>query len=289
MDLNDSIVEVGRNGKTRKLYAATCDCCGKSRGYVRKEAAELLCRSCSMRKINIRKQQARLDEKGIIGNAEDYEWRYPPSGKIAAIRLWCSVCGKDRGYCIPQNAGPLCNSCASKLDMISRDWVGAQHPGWRGGLPLCVSCGDILSKKDSASGLCRRCYLHSVTTENSRRRSYVQAFRTRKWYLRWRKEILARDENTCQFTGMGGDSVRLVVHHHTVSFHDMVMEAASVYGEENTEKISQHLAQQHTLDIGITVEATYHLTVLHSKMNASILNKNATPSKTSTAMTTAFP
>lgn len=265
IDLNDWKWRQGKNRRI-KVYAAVCDDCGGSRGYVKKELADKFCRSCSHRKTIIAKQQASLDARGVLGNAADYVWRYPPSGKIAACRLWCSDCGKDRGYCIPQNAGRWCKSCSARRMLLSRNWVGVKHPGWRGGYPTCFSCGTELSNKNSTTRLCRACWLREVKGENSRKRTFVQTFRTHKWYLRWRKQVLVRDQYTCQYTGVTQTTASLVVHHLNKYFQDMVMDAVTYLGSNNVSRISDYLKQLHTLDIGITVEAKYHLTVLHSNI-----------------------
>lgn len=47
INLNDFIVKIKNNGKTKKKFKATCDKCGKDRGYINKNDATLLCRACS--------------------------------------------------------------------------------------------------------------------------------------------------------------------------------------------------------------------------------------------------
>ena len=111
--------------------------------------------------------------------------------------------------------------------------VGSNHWNWKGGLS----------------------YLHDI-------------IRNRDEYKQWRFNVMERDNFTCQFTG----EKRNLQVHHLFELADIVQEARDIFGDisdDNREDMLQYILSKHTLDIGVTVNKDYHMSVIHDKKDRS--------------------
>ena len=109
IDLNDKIIKIEKDGKSRSLYKCYCDDCGKDRGYHRNLAYKISakCQQCSQRK-----------DVSNISNVDKEDKKVNKIGKIL-YRTKCIECNKDRGYKPPHDSNKKCLSCAAKLRQIN--------------------------------------------------------------------------------------------------------------------------------------------------------------------------
>ncbi len=93
---------------------------------------------------------------------------------------------------------------------------GEDHPGWKGGKPICIDCGNRVVRPDAVR--CKKCnnetrrgegntnWRGGVTPENAR-------LRASKEYKIWRRAVLEREDYTCRFCKRkGGVGTNIVVH-----------------------------------------------------------------------------
>jgi 5-methylcytosine-specific restriction endonuclease McrA len=115
------------------------------------------------------------------------------------------------------------HSCYSKYK--SKLWKKEKNPNWNGGeLKLkCLVCGKSFTRKRHGQyepKFCsRKCYsqyrsIHYIKENHPMWRGVItrttKPLRSKKKYNDWRKEILERDNHTCQICG---ETKHLVVHH----------------------------------------------------------------------------
>lgn len=105
-----------------------------------------------------------------------------------------------------------------KLPQLS----GEFHPGWKGGLPKCGSCGTGLGSRYNKHGLCNGCIGQVTSGANhynwqGGKTPEHRKIRTSREYARWRKAVFERDDYTCQSCGTRGGELHA---DHIKSFAD---------------------------------------------------------------------
>lgn len=97
---------------------------------------------------------------------------------------------------------------------------GSENGNWKGGMPLCVDCGDKLSQRTYTR--CKSCarkgllnpYHQKVVRENGKLGGYRElkkSIRNSFLYRQWRSDVFLRDDFTCQDCMEKGG--RLEAHH----------------------------------------------------------------------------
>lgn len=106
---------------------------------------------------------------------------------------------------------------------------GENSPRWKGGLPDCKDCGKQLSTRYSKTGLCKKCFFNSDIGRNhsishlpdKEKISGANNWRWKggitpqdklervKFRMRIRKQVLQRDNYTCQLCGKVGGNLQV--------------------------------------------------------------------------------
>jgi len=101
---------------------------------------------------------------------------------------------------------------------------GKDSANWKGGKDICNICSKVLSTRQSKNKLCKKCYHDStkgekhynwkggITPKNKKIRNSIE-------YRLWRESVFARDNWTCQKTGIQGG---LLHAHHINNFSEII-------------------------------------------------------------------
>lgn len=134
------------------------------------------------------------------------------------IKLKCISCGKDFEVKQSKSKNGRAKYCSfiCRMDGLNKNQKRENHTRWKGGLPKCINCNNLLKTNIKSVKRCWECHLiynrgsnhyswkGGKTSENIRIRNSIK-------YKNWRQLVFERDGYICQLCHQVGG--KLNIHH----------------------------------------------------------------------------